>query len=168
IDGNITPIANGISRSTSLYKGDFVTFKHPLRNCFTDEHYACIEHNKAEHALKREQLSYNVKLGLKPKQGMFQTGVIYRNHTDEVIEFCDDWYNEWSKFTHRDQLSIMTAVHNTGFTPVGVPWTVFNKHFKLSPHAVKPSVNVYYFTPYNTSGNIGKAMNDHCKLVPND
>lgn len=27
---------------------------------------------------------------------------------------------------------------------------------------------IYYFTPYSTEKNIGKAYNDYCKIVPND
>lgn len=164
MDANITP-STGVSRFISMLTNDMVTFKHPLRDCFIDEHYACIAHRKANEEAILDQLAYNVKLGIKPKSGMFQTGVIYRKHTEEVINFCECWNNELIKFTHRDQLSIMTAVKLTGFTPASINWNMFPKFFKISQHLKKSKPVIHYFTPYNTDGNIGKAMNEHCALV---
>lgn len=167
LDGNISIVGN-IASFVSSIKCDFATFKHPLRNCFIQEHYECIRLKKADAELIREQLAYNVKLGLEPNKGMYQTGVMYRRHTDEVKAFCANWLSELQKFTHRDQLSIMTAVHNTGYTPHGIDWKLFNKFFRLEKHKPKEKPKVYYFTPYDTGGNIGKAVNEHCKLVPDD
>ena len=167
IDGNISIVGNMANFIGSI-NSDFTTFKHPLRNCFIQEHYECINRNKAEPDLIREQLAYNIKLGLEPNKGMYQTGVIYRRHTDDVKAFCADWLNELKKFTHRDQLSIMTAVFNTGFKPNGIDWRLFNKFFRIDKHKPNEKPKVYYFTPYDTEGNIGRAINAHCRLVPND
>lgn len=167
LDGNISVVGN-MTNLVSSMKSDFTTFKHPVRDCFIQEHYQCIRLKKADTKLIRDQLAYNVKLGLEPNTGMYQTGVIYRKHTDEVKEFCADWLAELKKFTHRDQLSIMTAVFNTGYTPNGIDWRLFNRYFRLDKHKPMDKPKVYYFTPYDTGGNIGKAMNEHCKLVPND
>ncbi len=164
MDANITPIA-GLKRFIDQQQGDITTFKHPVRNCFIDEHYACIEQKKADISKIREQLSYNIQLGLEPKKGMYQTGVIYRKNVQYVREFCDVWYNELKQHTHRDQLSIMTACFLTGTRPSEWPWNNFSRNFKISPHAKKSNPHVYYFTPYDTGGNIGKAMNAYCALV---
>lgn len=165
MDGNISP-RNGLTRFITSYASSFITMKHPIRNCFIKEHYECIRLNKAGDNLIREQLAYNITLGLQPEQGMYQTGVIYRRNEKEVNEFCDIWYEELSKFTHRDQLSIMTAVFKTGFKPKQIDYRYFNQHFDIKPHKLKKKPNIFYFTPYNTDGNIGKAMNAHCEIAP--
>lgn len=167
VDGNIAILGN-ISHFITSANSDFITYKHPIRDCFIKEHYECIKRNKAEPELIREQLIYNINKGLMPEQGMYQTGVMYRKHTDDVKAFCADWLNELKKFTHRDQLSIMTAVFNTGFKPHGIEWKLFNRYFRLDKHKPIEKPKVYYFKPYDTSGNIGRAMNEHCKLVPDD
>lgn len=164
IDGNISVTTN-LSTFIRQQTSDFATFKHPVRNCFIDEHYACIEHKKANTGDILEQLAYNIKLGIQPKQGMYQTGVIYRKNVKWVRDFCDIWYSELEKHTHRDQLSVMTAVYLTDTRPTELNWNTFQRSFKITPHAHKLPPQVYYFTPYNTSGNIGKAMNEHCSLV---
>lgn len=164
IDGNIS-VSSSISGFIKQQTSDFATFKHPKRNCFIEEHYACIEFKKADTNDIRGQLAYNITLGLEPKQGMYQTGVIYRKNLKWVRDFCDTWYSELEKHTHRDQLSIMTAVNLTNTRPTEWNLNSFSRWFKIEPHLQKSSPQVYYFTPYNTSGNIGKAMNEHCDLV---
>lgn len=166
VDGNITPIK--IPQFLSVIKDDLFIFQHPIRNCFIQEHYACIKHNKADHDLIRKQLCYNIELGLEPEKGMYQAGVIFRKHTDEVLNFCKCWLEELKKFTHRDQLSLMTAVHITYKKISASPWSNFSKFFKLGKHKPKEKPNIYYFVPYNTDGNIGVGLNKHCELVPND
>lgn len=159
IDANIT-IHKPIQELMRLYRGGILTKQHPKRNCVYDEGWACIDLKKADREAVLRQLSDYMARGIRPETGMYQTGMMVRDRSDQVIEFCKEWLRELEQHTHRDQLSIIPARDHTGITIQTISIQAFNRIFKINPHVVKKKPKIHYLIPYSTDKNIGKACND--------
>lgn len=153
-----------------LHQGNFTTIVHPIRNCVFQEGEACMKLNKAPADLIQKQMAHYRRAGMPVKTGMFQTGVLFRENTKETREFCAAWWKELTKFTHRDQLSITFVAHRRKFHIRGIPFARFSSFATLTKHASGGArySNIWYSTPYASDGNIGRAYNEFCSLVPGD
>jgi len=87
-------------------KDEFSIMKHPIRSCVYDEAHACNRLKKAESGMIEQQMSAYRKLGIPKYFGMFDTSLMIRKYTPEVVEFGRKWWSELLEFTHRDQLSV--------------------------------------------------------------
>lgn len=145
----------------------FTTATHPHRKCVYKEAEACNERGKAPTHLIQQQTDEYRRRNIPRDGGMYQTGLMIRDNTEEVRSFCRTWFAELSKHTHRDQLSIMAAVHETGFRPAGIPWATVQRFATLTPHrGRKKGGKIHYLVPYATDGNIGRALNEAIEAVP--
>lgn len=159
IDANIS-ILRPVQEVLRLYRSGIMTLLHPKRSCVYHEGWACIDLKKADKGMILKQLSEYVLQGIRPNTGMYQTGLMIRDRSDKVIEFCKEWLRELQEHTHRDQLSIVPARDRTGITIQTIKMPVFNRVFKINPHVPKKKVKIHYLIPYSTEKNIGKACND--------
>ena len=142
------------------YRGGILTVQHPKRSCVYDEGWACIDLKKAKKEDVLSQLSAYQARGIRPGSGMYQTGMIIRDRSEEVVNFCKEWLSELNKYTHRDQLSIIPARDKSGVTINTIKINVFNEYLLVNKHKTKIRPTIHYLTPYSTEKNIGKAYND--------
>lgn len=83
----------------------FVVPAHPLRNCIYREIESCIANNRGNRAeLERQREDYKQQ-GIKPVNGIITSGVMMRQRTDGVINLCNKWHEELSKYSTRDQVA---------------------------------------------------------------
>lgn len=108
IDGNIRitcdvkPLFYTMIESNKL----MAIHKHQVRNCIYEEAKAIYAAGKSTKKDLFLQMNKYKKDGFPPKMGLFETNVVIRKHNDEVCrKIMDDWWNEISLWTKRDQLS---------------------------------------------------------------
>lgn len=102
----------------SRFSAPFTTIKHPFDNCIYIDARACAKLGKADHTLLKNQTDCYRKLGVKKNSGLISSGILMRQNTSKVREFCEMWWRQVEMFTHRDQISFgycqhkMPGVHN--------------------------------------------------------
>jgi len=134
IKGDITKF---VMQNTKYFgNADFVTLKHPVRINIIEEAEACTERHKAEpEDIKRQMMNYYER-GYNFDNGLISSGLIFRNHTEQVQEFCKHWFREIEKFTIRDQLSFNFVLSQFPIEVGLLPFSVLEDgtYFKLLPH----------------------------------
>lgn len=119
---------------TKLF-GERICFKaHPVRNCYITEGEVCKQLNKAKSADVDKQVSDYKALGVPEKMGMFETGILFRPYSKEVIDFCQKWWAEIAIYTHRDQLSVTKVMYDTGIHFDVIFPETFSKYIKIHQH----------------------------------
>ena len=84
--------------------------KHPFRDCVYQEGYVCIAGLKGGWVDILRQLFFLKRKGIPKHSGLFEAGVIFRVHNDpEVIAMDEMWWNNFMRFSKRDQLSLVYA-----------------------------------------------------------
>lgn len=106
VDGNIKIMADLLPLVSDM--GDHIMgiHKHPSRDCVYDEMMDIILLKKAVSADLKKQLKLYQEEGFPKKYGQFETNVIITNLKKELCKnIYQDWWNEISKYTKRDQMS---------------------------------------------------------------
>lgn len=89
---------------------EFLSFKHPWRNCIYDEAEAVIKNRKGiedssgEMRVRKQMAKYE-REGMPKKNGLIESNVILRKHTPEVNGVMEQWWEEVQTHSRRDQLS---------------------------------------------------------------
>lgn len=79
---------------------------HPKRDCIYKEFEACLQSGKDDKALIEKQEKRIRAKGFPKKQGLFETGIIFRRHVSPaVVQVMEDWWIWIEKYSRRDQLS---------------------------------------------------------------
>lgn len=117
-----------------FHKSDFSTMKHPSRICVYDEAQACKQLNKDDHAVIDAQMDKYRTVNYPANSGMVATGIIIRNHTKEVEEFCAAWSDELMDHSVRDQLSFNYVARKLDLDFTTFPFMVLMNEMKLYPH----------------------------------
>lgn len=115
----------------------FTALKHPHRDCVYQEAVACIKRKKDSADLISKQISKYRREGYPEHAGMIATGVLIRENTKEINEFCREWYEELSQNSFRDQLSFNFIAWKTGFQYKTLPFEILETDFKLHTHKNK-------------------------------
>ncbi len=86
----------------------FMCNPHPNRDCLFEELAKCIHLMKDDHRVMKSQVKRYKREGYPKQNGMLETGILIRRHNDHrVIDLDNDWWNEISGGSCRDQLSVM-------------------------------------------------------------
>ena len=113
---------------------DFTVTTHPSRSCVYDEAWACILLDKDNpKRIAKQMYSYSHE-GLPQDVGMIQTGVTFRRNTKEINNFCDKWWEEIKRGSHRDQLSFNYVNWKYPIRYNELPITIYSNEFKLHKH----------------------------------
>lgn len=133
IDGS-HEIVGDLSVFASTLKQNIAFKHHPVRSCYKTEAEACIKLGKArkEDVLKQKK-DYEVA-GIPENLGMFETGVMIRAYNDDVVDFCEKWWGEIVKYTHRDQISVTKVLYETKLPVTIFSGEEFSKYFRIHPH----------------------------------
>lgn len=89
----------------SLKDDVIATFKHPERICIYQELQACIQFKKDNESLMRQQIAGYRKEGYPAYKGLVETACVVRKQGKESADFNNQWWNEITKNSYRDQLS---------------------------------------------------------------
>jgi len=110
IDGNVEIVGDMeelLDKYLILKGAVFTTLEHQARCCVYDEARACIEKGKDDEEIINKQVAEYKKLGFPEKYGLFETPVLIRKHNDpNVIQVMEEWWQEVSHKSKRDQLSL--------------------------------------------------------------
>lgn len=116
IDANFIPtvslknLFSNFSSSNILYSG----VKHPWRDCIYDELEACKKSKKDSISSLDSTLDMYKKFKIPKKIGLFENNLIYREHNNkEVICTMETWWDLYNRYSRRDQLTLMVALHLT-------------------------------------------------------
>lgn len=166
-------IIGNLGDMISRFKGGFAVQPHPTRDCIYQEGQQIVKLGKASHKAVNEQLEEYAQLGIPPKFGLQATGIIIRDASKETKDLCAAWWAEVEKYTHRDQLGLPAAIFKTGIKPVYLRRWMLGGAFKQHQHKAKPVIStnkpkIWYFQPYATDMNVGRAYNEHCEVMGPD
>lgn len=113
-DGNIRLLANPSTMIEMLGDMDLLAFTHPYRDCTYDEAGACIELGKAEVEILAAQTNRYIAEGFPAHNGLCETGLLVRRHSEAVVRFNEMWWTEIEAGSHRDQASFNYVAWKTG------------------------------------------------------
>jgi hypothetical protein len=94
-----------------LDDNDWLTLKHPARNCIYDEATFSAQLSRYDAmALEKQAGFYRDVIGHPPQWGLPGTGIMVRRHTPAVFELGWSWWDECLHWTHQDQVSLPVLV----------------------------------------------------------
>ncbi len=102
ITGDMTEYMNVFSKGRSM-----LCFPHPLRHTIKEELEALITYGKGDPEILRKQLMAYSGEGFNNQRPLTDTACLIRSNKDPLlIKTMDDWWNELSKYSLRDQMSL--------------------------------------------------------------
>lgn len=140
IDANITTREGMVEWLKIASKCDIGAFVHSIgtsRDCVYDEGEHCAEHRRDNPGVIRQQLDRYRKMGYPEHNGLWMTGVLYRQHTYEVGLMMDIWWSEVERGSRRDQLSFPVVLHDSRASMASIsPANYWHKAVLRKPHKV--------------------------------
>jgi len=142
IDGNVTLTCAGPLETLAkeyLRDTDVAVFRHRVRSCIYEEASACIAKKKDDAGLITRQVERYRAEGYPSLNGLAETAVLFRRHTQVVASFCELWWNEIAKGSRRDQLSFDYVAWKTGLRYSRFPGTLADNPLCWRGHHDGPS-----------------------------
>jgi hypothetical protein len=137
LDGNIRLRASPWSvLDRHLANGfDIAAFKHRHRGDVYEELEACIRLSKDEPEMMKAQVARYHAAGYPGRNGLAETGVLARRHTEAVRKFNETWWSEIERGSVRDQLSFPYSLWTQGLAfallegqPDRSPYVIYERH----------------------------------------
>lgn len=122
------------------HTSNFTLMKHPHRSCVYAEAEACIVRKKDKAEVIHTQMKTYRKLKYPYNRGMVATGLLIRNHCQEVVMFCERWWNEVNIHSKRDQLSFNFTTFINPIKYNLISFDVLQDEFKLHLHHIQNKV----------------------------
>ena len=116
------------------HNNKFTIMKHPVRNCVYKEAEACIILNKDDKNIIENQISEYKEEGFRENVGMVASGVFIYNVLPDVTEFLNEWWEEISEYSRRDQLSFNYIADKLGFEYNLMPYDILSGEFIYYSH----------------------------------
>lgn len=102
--------------------------RHPMRNCAYEEAAICQKNNRAPIDDIAKQIGIYSEQGLPKNNGLIQSGILLRENTAEVRDFCKLWWDQIELST-RDQIGFAFAEWK-----LGVSWPRINLDYRNNPY----------------------------------
>lgn len=135
IDSNIDITSNFLyDRADELIKSNEIISlsMHPLRDCIYDEAKVCIQEGRDKKKNIMKTVNYLKKKDYPAHQGLFENGVIFRNHNHpKITSLSEQWWDLYLKLSKRDQLTFAFLLWSNK-----IPYTYLlpkNKSFRSHP-----------------------------------
>jgi hypothetical protein len=126
----------------SRFVPPFTTIKHPFDDCIYTDVRSCLTGKKADAQTLRNQSDSYRRLGVKKNGGLIASGILMRQKTPDVIEFCVKWWGQVYQWTHRDQIAFGLVNHRLPNRHTSIEWDYTTmKEFIHIPHIHKPFRN---------------------------
>jgi hypothetical protein len=131
-DGNFEIIKDPNELLTSHFSGGFLTSRHPKRGGVVEEGKEILR--KRKDTIERVQtiFSFSEKVGYKDDLGLYETGFIARDKSQEVIRLEKKWSEILKSTSHRDQLSLPLASFVSGVQVNTIPREVTFRYLKFN------------------------------------
>lgn len=150
IDGNIRLLVPAERLVNEWLNGyDVAIFKHRMRDCVYEEAEICAQLRLDDPDLIHEQTRSYLRASYPRHQGLAEACVILRRHNATVENFNNAWWSEYSRYSARDQISLMIAARKASISLNLITPTRFEHpyfHSKPRPpgleHAVELPPNV--------------------------
>lgn len=118
--------------------GKYSVMHHPNRKCFYEEAKACLRREKSHPDLIIEQmLQYNAE-GMPRGTGLIASGIIIRENNEETKRINELWWEQLSRFSHRDQLGFAYIMWKYPEVKDNLHWSGYNYlsevDFMYKPH----------------------------------
>jgi len=106
VDGNVR-LRRPVGKIVEQYlDSDFVTLRHPDRDCAYVEAAFCAKHGKDSREILERQAARYRKAGLPQHWGLAETRVVIRRNTDAIRELNEAWWAEIERGSVRDQVAL--------------------------------------------------------------
>lgn len=146
--------------------------KHYSGRNLTQEARKIIELNKEDRTIIDRQMIFYTKHRFNSFPPLLQNGFFVRRHTEKINRLHELWWEQVDEFSYRDQLSLPFVMAKHGLSPENIVsstesrryFTINSPHLQPSKPKLKPSV--HHITAGRSDKNIGKAINDIAKMVP--
>jgi hypothetical protein len=136
MDANINVLSDGLFAdidSVVKQSGKLSLGPHFRRTCIYDELEACLQFEKDDPAMMRQQIDLMRRDGFPENYGLFENNIIYREHHDkDVIKIMNDWWRWVENYSRRDQLSLMYVLWKNNFPAAPLSATPYRAGNKIS------------------------------------
>lgn len=152
----------------SVFRGGFMTVRHPSRDCVYEEAESIKAHKKSGARVINTQAKAYRREGMPERAGLFANSFFVRDRSFDA--FCERWYQEIEKYSHRDQLSLAYLVWKYEPQITVLSDSIKNHYLKICAHKneKKARPDIWYFVPGCGHKDLGAAINRHCEIVPDD
>lgn len=109
IDGSMEVVVDDyVERCiTALELDDWACVRHPARVCiYPEAEFSSTLTWRYDATAVLAQANFYRTIGHPPNWGLIATGANVRVHTPNVIELCEQWWQECINWSHQDQLSL--------------------------------------------------------------
>ena len=121
------------------FREPFTTIDHPYDDCIYKEARSCLEIGRGEANKIKEQIHCYHNDGLPEHFGLISSGILMRQNTPKVAEFCEQWWQQVEKFSSRDQIAFTYAYWNNPIVRHSIKWNYTQqREFIHIPHKGKP------------------------------
>lgn len=87
------------------FRSPFTAPNHPIRNCVYREVASCIANRRGDEVEVFNQGQQYKKENIPHFNGIITSGVLFRQNTEGVRKMCEQWWDELSKHSVRDQIA---------------------------------------------------------------
>lgn len=116
----------------------FTTIKHPFDKCVYKEIQSCQRGGKGNYSQLEGQRKLYRCLGVPKNNGLIASGILMREKTPEVIEFCKKWWKNLYMWSARDQISFALTQFKMPNAHVSIDWNYTTQdEFIHIPHLNK-------------------------------
>ena len=150
VDGSVVLSAEFLKYILNcIVKKDTIIFvKHRVRSCVYEEAEACRRSLKENDDIIERQVKVYLEDGYPEKNGLVETGVMLRKHSEiSIQEVMDLWWSNIKSHSHRDQLSVNYCLWKKSVDYKLMPGTMSsnNPGFIVQRHRGKMLANWYFF-----------------------
>lgn len=86
------------------YKGGITAPRHPARACAYREAQVCMRRGLDADRVQKQSMKY-ANQGMPYNTGLISSGILMRDNSEPVKEFCKMWWDEIVNGSNRDQIS---------------------------------------------------------------
>lgn len=109
---DVTKFIGNINKKTKI-----AAHLHPYRDCIYKEAYSCKYSRRGNYKVIKNQISRYESEGMQKNYGLFETGVLIREHNNKnCIKIMNFWWNEIKNKSERDQLSLTYTLWKNGYS----------------------------------------------------
>lgn len=137
VDASVEIISDFSFMIKAVGDGGVAAFKHRFRESVYEEAEYCIRRGKGDPELIARQMGEYRRSGLPLDTVLSENGVLIRNQSSPIVKRINSsWWEEYSRYPTRDQLSLPYVLWKEGASCGFLPGTIEeNRCFFLWPHS---------------------------------